>query len=290
MAKFNITVVRPEGYIHSECFREVGEGLQAGLVRLGHTASFGENTVLPHAVNIILGMHLLDEATAMSLNPLTTVVYSLEQLGDPAHMALHGYTNGSWTPPWYLQLAQRYQIWDYSPINLRLWRSVQRAWEPQIVEVGYVPELTRFQSHREQPIDVFFYGWLNDRRQDILARLKNAGLEVVCGAGVYGAERDAVLASTKLVLNLHAYPLEIFEVVRVSYLLANSKAVVSETSPDIGSLREAVALADADTIVDVCRDLLADDEKRHALERRGFEVFSRHSLLPSLQVAISPFI
>lgn len=278
MAKFNITVARPNGYIHSQCFREVGEGLQAGLVRLGHSASLGENALLPDAVNIILGIHLLDEQTAMSLDPLTTIVYSLEQIG------------GSWTPPWYMALAQRYAIWDYSPINLRLWQGVRRAWEPQLVEVGYVPELTRFQSHREQPVDVLFYGWLNDRRQGVLAALKNAGIEVVCGYALYGQERDAVLANTKLVLNLHAYPQEIFEVVRVSYLLANRKAVVSENSPDIGYLRDAVALADADTMVDVCRTLLANANQRHALEQRGFTVFSQHSLLPSLQAAIAPFL
>lgn len=44
----------------------MGKGLQAGLVQLAHSASLGENVVLPDAVNIILGIHLLpfgDELT-----------------------------------------------------------------------------------------------------------------------------------------------------------------------------------------------------------------------------------
>lgn len=278
MASFNIAVARPDGYIHSECFCEVGEGLQAGLTRLGHTASLGENVVLPDAVNIILGIHLLDEATAMSLDPLTTIVYSLEQLG------------GSWTPPWYMTLAQRYAIWDYSPINLRLWQSVRRCCEPQLVEVGYVPELTRGFHSAAQEIDVFFYGWLNPRRLQILEKLQASGMALRVGYELYGRERDVVIANSKLVLNLHAYPLEIFEQVRVSYLLANSKAVVSESSPDIGYLADAVALATPDNVVEVCRDLLQNDTKRRALEQRGFEVFSKVSLLDTLGTAIALYV
>lgn len=234
--------------------------------------------LLPDAVNILFGMHLLDEATAMSLHPLTTVVYNLEQLG------------GSWTPPWYLGLAQRYQVWDFSTINLQVWHSVPRCCKPQRVEVAYVPELTRFQSHAEQPVDVFFYGSLNDRRTGILQRLIAGGIQPVCGTGLYGVGRDAVIASSKLILNLHAHPQEIFEAVRVSYLLANSKAVVSENSPDIGYFADAVALADPDTIAEVCRELLANDEKRRVLEQRGFQVFSQHSLLDSLAVAIAAYV
>ncbi|MGI4854927.1 MAG: hypothetical protein ACRYF4_12890 [Janthinobacterium lividum] len=76
----------------------------------------------------------------------------------------------------------------------------------------------------------------------------------------------------------------------MSYLLANSKAVVSENSPDIGYFADAVALANPDTIVEVCRDLLVKDEKRRALEQRGFEVFRQHSLLDSLALAIAAYV
>ncbi len=277
MAKFNIAVARPDGYIHSQCFRELGEGLQAGLRRLGHTASLGENVMLPDAINIVLGIHLLREPVAMGLDPLTTIIYNLEQLG------------GSWTPPWYMNLAQRYQVWDYSPLNLRLWQGVRRCCEPQLVEVGYVPELTRGFHATVQEIDVFFYGSLNERRLQLLETIGKAGMVLRCGFELYGQQRDTVIANSKLVLNLHAHATELFEVVRVSYLLANAKAVVSENSPDIGYLAEAVALATPDNIVDVCLDLLRNDAKRHALEQRGFQVFSQHSLLPGLQAAIAAF-
>ncbi len=354
VARFNICIARPQGYVHSECFCEIAEGLQAGLVRLGFpSTTVGWNAVLPDAVNIVLGIHLAGEATAMSLPPQTTVVYNLEQLG------------AAWLPPWYIALGRRYQVWDYSPVNLRMWQEaaglfgshvsprhgapksvlshvsamnaapaipegaprlasetwvsgrlgsaetpshisprpfdglrasygaptvLQAPWKVRLVEVGYVPELTRIVRRAMQTVDVFFYGSMNDRRRDLLMRLKDAGMEVRYGFGLYRADRDAKIADAKIVLNLHARDDAPFEVVRVSYLLANRKAVVSEASADIGSLADAVALATPENIVDVCRDLLVDDAKRHALEQRGFEVFSRHSMLPGLQAAIAAYV
>ena len=48
----------------------------------------------------------------------------------------------------------------------------------------------------------------------------------------YGGKRDALIARAKVVLNIHYYAAQVFEIVRVSYLLANSKAVVTEIGPD----------------------------------------------------------
>jgi hypothetical protein len=45
MAKYHIGIIRPQGYKHSDCFREVAEGLQSAFRSLGHTATPGENSV-----------------------------------------------------------------------------------------------------------------------------------------------------------------------------------------------------------------------------------------------------
>jgi hypothetical protein len=47
-------------------------------------------------------------------------------------------------------------------------------------------------------------------------------------AGVYREERDRLIARAKVVLNMHYYDARVFEIVRVSYLLSNEKAVVAE--------------------------------------------------------------
>ncbi|HTH52489.1 MAG TPA: TylF/MycF family methyltransferase [Edaphobacter sp.] len=262
MADYLISIIRPKDYVHSSCFQEVAETLLYALKALGHRAAILENIVDRQAINIVLGSHLLSEAEMASL-PAGTIVYNLEQLGSD-HLTEA-----------YLRLAERLQIWDYSPINLAKWRERRCLLEPRLVEIGYVPELRRIAMASKQDIDVLFYGSINEHRRKILTELEQAGVKVQCAFGVYGEKRDALIARAKIVLNAHFYEANLFEIVRVSYLLTNSKAVVSEVSPDMGGYVEALAAFPADRLVEGCLALLRDDEARRELERRGFEYFSR---------------
>src|SRR5215471_6842872 len=76
MGRFQITLIRPQGYLHTEAFREIAETLQYGLEGLGHTARIQENAVDSSAVNIILGAHLLSAEQMCSLPP-GSIIYNL---------------------------------------------------------------------------------------------------------------------------------------------------------------------------------------------------------------------
>ena len=275
MPGFLISIIRPKGYLHSDAFREVGETLLHGLRKLGHQAAILENTVDPQVTNIILGAHLLGERDMLAL-PQGTVVYNLEQLGSK-HLS-----------DAYYRLAERLQIWDYSPINIGRWKERNCAFSPKLVEIGYTSELRRILSAPELDIDVLFYGSINEQRLFVLRQLEAAGVRVHAVFGVYGKERDALIARSKIVLNLHCYDAKLFESIRVSYLLANSKAVVSEDAVDIGEYRNAVAAFPYDEIVAGCLDLLKDGEKRQELEQRAFYFFSQRSIARILEKAIPP--
>lgn len=270
MAQYLISIIRPKGYLHSNAFQEVAETLLYGLRQLGHESAILENTVDPRAMNIVLGAHLLGDAELAAL-PDGTIVYNLEQLGSP-HLSAA-----------YMQLAGRCRIWDYSPVNLALWKQQKCAFAPALAEVGYAPVLRRIPAAPEQDIDVLFYGSLNEQRNAIFRKLEEAGVRVHAAFGVYGKERDALIARAKIVLNLHCYEAKLFEVVRVSYLLANSKAVVSETAADIGEFSHAVAAVPYEEIVAKCTELLRDEEARKALEARGHEFFRRREIVPILR-------
>jgi len=193
-------------------------------------------------------------------------VYNLEQLGGPS------------LPKHFYELGIRHQVWDYSLNNLKTWEVLRCARPPIHVPLGYVPELRRIQASKVQNIDVLFYGSLNERRSRILQALKDSGVKVHSAFGVYGKERDALIARSKIVLNVHFYNAKIFETVRVSYLLANSKAVVSECSAETEiepGLADAVLGLPYDSLVEGCLSLLRDEEKRRQLETRGFQWFSQ---------------
>jgi SAM-dependent methyltransferase len=264
MANFHITLIRPAGYRHTEAFREIAETLQFGLHSIGHRAEIRENAIDSSATNIILGAHLLSTRD-MGQFPERTIIYNLEQLG------------GARLAPSFYELACRYPIWDYDLGNLEKWKSLQCKYSPVHVPIGYVPELRRISAKQPQEIDVLFYGSLNERRNRILDQLRDSGIRVHKVFGVYGEERDSLIARSKLVLNIHYYETKIFEIARISYLLANGKAVVTEGLPNTAAehgLEGGLLVVPYESLVDSCHRLLQHDEERRALESLGFELFS----------------
>jgi len=276
MPGYLISIIRPKDYLHSEAFREIAETLQYGLRALGYTAGIAENLLdsNPGVTNILLGAHLLSESEA-KLIPPGSIVYNMEQLGSASLSEA------------YYQLAQRYLIWDYSPLNIEKWQERQCLHTPVLVEIGYVPELRRIVASPEPDIDVLFYGSINEHRLNILRQLQAAGVRVHSVFGVYGRERDAHIARAKIILNVHYYETNLFEAVRVSYLLSNSKAVVSEGSPDLGHFKDAVAIFPYDQLAEGCLGLLRDNAMREELESRGFRHFSQRSAALILGRALS---
>jgi SAM-dependent methyltransferase len=264
--RFNIVIVSPPGYQFSETFREVGETLLFGLRGLGHAAALAVSEFDAGAVNIVLGGHLLTEKDVSSL-PARTIIYNFEQV--------HGASQ--WIKPVYVDLVRRFRTWDYSERNIAMWRRYCPGTEILHVPLGYVPELSRITAAQEQDIDVLFYGVVNERRAKLLNELKEAGLAVVAVTGTFGPERDALIARAKIVLNLHFFDTKIFELARVSYLLANRKAIVSELDADTeidADMRNAVAGAPYAGLVDKCIELAFDDAARRSVADAGFRLFS----------------
>jgi len=206
--------------------------------------------------------------------PPHAVIYNMEQL--LAWEQVHARRNAKVATNFFDQLM-RHRVWDYSEANVR-WLRERGHQRVKRLPVGYVPELSRVSARGTPDVDVLFYGSLNPRRTSILDALRARGLRVEALFGVYGQARDAWIGRAKVVLNMHFYESKLFEIVRVSYLLANRKAVVCEHSvmnDDDTPLCEGMAYVPYDGLVDACEALVRDDARRAQLERCGYELFSR---------------
>lgn len=214
MARYNLTTVRPKGFLHSDAFVEVKDSLAWSLAALGHEPALTENAFSASATNIIFGAELLSEDSDI---PAGSIIYNLEQPTHPRFEIVKS-------------IAHRAAcVWEYSRSSLSEWQSA--GIPVRHVPIGYVPTLTRIPAGAED-IDVLFYGNLTERRLRILTELKESGLEVVATDHIYGGGRDNLISRAKIILNLHQDGHSKFEIVRCSYLFANRKCVVSETSLD----------------------------------------------------------
>jgi hypothetical protein len=275
--QFAVAVVSPPNFQHSKAFREVAEALHHGLLALGHDSILTNRLDLDERRTIVLGGNVLIRHGLTP--PKNPIFYNLEQLGDDLP---------SMTLPAFVDLFRRYPTWDYSQANIERLAALGLP-RAAYVPIGYVPELTRIAPAPED-IDVLFYGASYERRYAVLRDLHDRGLRVKWLSGVYGANRDAWIARSKIVLNLHYWEAKIFEIVRVSYLLANRRAVVSERGADPSSerdLQSGIAFADYDELVDRCVELLGDERARRALAERGYQTFSARDQAAILDRALS---
>ena len=277
--KFVVTIVAPENYPHFRTFDEISTSLFHALEDLSYDVVKVLNTIASDRINIILGANLL-ETKDLSALPSNTIIYNFEQLSD----------DNSWMADVYKVALENFQVWDYSIQNIRYLNKLPLKFRPIYVPLGYCKELERITISNVQDIDVLFYGSLNDRRKRLLQRLVDRNLNVKCLFNVYGHERDHYISRSKLVLNLHYYETQIFEIARVSYLLNNKVAVVSEF--DNGTeiydyLKKGICLVDFDELPDACMHLISDACARENLKNAGYEAFSQLKQKDVVRAALS---
>lgn len=264
-------------------FREVAELLFHGFRRAGAEVKWAPRSMRRGALNVVFAAHRLPSSQLPQLAD-DRVILNLEQVCAP--LAWH--VTDAVT---YRALLQSSPVIDYSERN-RAWLSRELQVEAEILMFGHEPELERIARAHEQDIDVLFYGAITPRREEILIALQRCGLRVVVLEGVpsiYGNERDALIARSRIVLNLHAYDTHIFEQVRVNYLLINGKVVVSEVADDTeipGAYRRLVEpVWGIDAIVDRCRQLAGSDRlrrEREDLAREGMRAYPQSTLLTEI--------
>jgi hypothetical protein len=261
-------VITPGGF---PAFQEVAETVYYGLLSLGHDCVITKRWLTDRRL-ILFGSFSIPLLGVMP--PPGTILYNLEQV-------FHG---SQFVTPTTVSIFRQYPMLDYNRRNIeRLVKMGVPA--PRYLPIGYVPELTRIPPAPEEDIDVLFYGSMDNRRRTVLDALRARGLRVEAPFGMFGRKRDALIARSKMVLNMHGLS-DTFEAVRVSYPLANRKAVVSERGDGHEEFLGAIAFADYDELVDRCEALAADDEARRQLSQRGFEIMSSRSESEYLKTAL----
>lgn len=264
----------PAQWFHVRAFDEVAEAVHGGLLGLGLACERSVGKLIDGARNIVFGAHLLPPGSAL---PPDSVVYNLEQIVEGA----------MWVTPKYLELLRRHRVWDYSAQNcVALARMGVR--DPVHVPLGHVPALERIAPTTED-IDVLFYGVYNERRLALLERLSRRDLKVARSNGVYGAERDALVARARIVLNVHFYEQARLEVPRCFYLMANGRFVLSEASADAEEtgLAPGLGLAPYEGLEAACIRYLDDPAERAAVAASGREILRKRPQSALLAPAVA---
>ena len=267
MVSFNICVIKPENYVHSYAFIELGELIYFSLREIGIDATIGFNRIEVGSRNIIIGCHLLDPSYSKEV-PKSSIVLNTEQIyADKMDWNKNIF---SW--------VRQFEVWDYNERNVEKLISIGVE-NPKILKIGFQSQLARIAKGQSKDVDVLFYGSINERRKVVLDKISQYGLKVKTLFGVYGKERDEWIGRSHVVLNHHFYNSEIFEIVRVFYLLTNSVAVVGEVNKTTyidEMCREGICAARYEDLAQECFKIVKTVSLKEKLEMEGFASIYKH--------------
>ena len=273
--KINISLFQPSYSVMNihNAFLEVIESLQWGFTNLGFECTFRINEVDRTCVNIAFGWVAAFNSGHMDIYPPGTILYNLEQWSNTR----------LYDQPVFHHIAEKFQIWDYSLGNLARWNELNPKYTPYYARISFAPNLIKIQP-AEEDIDILFIGQLNHGRADKVAACQsNVGLNrnsVVSVSNVWGRQRDDFISRAKLMLNLSS-PTGVFEIVRVSYYLANKKAVVCEYHPNLvveDDISEIVKFVATSDMASYCDSLVHDAEKRKNYAEKCFDFFCQRDV------------
>jgi hypothetical protein len=261
-------------------YKEVVETIRWGLIDIGCDVTVTDNSLLSNRVNLILGAQALPEADLRRL-PANTIIYNFEQVGGQNETDLK---------PEFRFVAEHFRVWEYSERNLASWKDIGPATRVVHVPVGWAPILNRIERCDPQDIDILVYASPAQLRLQIFQELCDCGMKCMFVCGLYGKARDDLIGRAKLILNINRYDRSrIFEIVRVSYLLANAKAVVADIQEKTfiePGIEHAVAFAKPEDIRQTCVSLLDNDQARAELEIRGREIIENRHISIILKTAL----
>jgi hypothetical protein len=215
--RIHLCIMQPPGYIHSQGFLDQARYARYQFRRLGTEVTIGKNRLREDSVNIVFGAHLGFDPSLKQR--YTCVFFNLEQLGDGGANISEQYTN----------LLRSSPAIDYDERNLVVYGCSKGS--VPIVSFEYAPYLATDQNLplQDRPIDLLFFGSINERRKALFKRIEASGWSVsVFDHPLYGEERDQYIRQAKAVFNCHFYETSRFEQARAFHTLSLGTPVISE--------------------------------------------------------------
>lgn len=215
--RIHLCIMQPPSYIHSQGFLDQARYARYQFRQSGTEVTIGKNRLREDSVNIVFGAHLGFDPSLKQR--YTCVFFNLEQLGDGGANVSEHYTN----------LIRSSPVIDYDERNLAAYGCSKGS--VPIVSFEYAPYLATEQNlpFQDRPIDLLFFGSVNERRKALFKRIEASGCNVsVFDHPLYGEERDQYIRQAKAVFNCHFYDTSRFEQARAFHTLSLGTPVISE--------------------------------------------------------------
>jgi len=134
----------------------------------------------------------------------------------------------------------------------------------------------------DEEIDVLFYGSMNERRIELVNKIKSNGINIYCPNqpisndypdNVFGKEKDILIEKSKIIL-LSVYYEKSTEIPRSIYCLSKKKCIIADSYGDNYKLKEyfdnVFPVVETENIIETINFYLKNDLKRKDIAEKGY--------------------
>jgi len=202
-------------------FDEIIQALSAALS--GHCDVGTATEPRSIGINFVLGANILAMQGRRIVFPPNTIIYNLEQLGH----------NSLWDSTFYIDYLLCYPTIDYSKSNIEYLKKCGKTTEVLFLPIRHSSAFNgRIPPRKHKDIDVTVIGALTPRREYLVKELQREGLTVAYATDCWDDNRRALLARSKVVVNVRASKTGLLESTRLVSLLSSGVNCISESSSD----------------------------------------------------------
>jgi hypothetical protein len=120
-------------------------------------------------------------------------------------------------------------VWDFSIKNYQKYKHIDFKKIFYLPLLFYSPSNSYISYQDINEYDILFYGTINDRRKNILSKLKNKyNIFTTETKNIFNEELNKYIKKSKIIINLHYYNDVALEICRINEVLKFNKLVISE--------------------------------------------------------------
>lgn len=258
--KVNIVFFQPDipSLLNIRGYEDVIDSVAFGMKLLGYEVHSTRNNYLTSGCQhyILFGWQIMS-VDALKQFPVGTIVYNLEQY--------HAHINMSYN---FLSenmkfVINNFQIFEYSKYNNIFWNQYNLRFPIFPAPIAFSENQIIPQSNRKQDIDILYYGSCDPSKAKFLQACAGSHLvrpKSIFIQNIYGDERNEFITRSKVVLSITGD--RILPLVRIGFLLANKKPVISSIHPmDFidDDLKHVLIFATDDNVDEKLNQLLSND-------------------------------
>jgi hypothetical protein len=224
---WNVAILAPREFRFTHFLFDTARAVALTIRELGFDCCTTLNRLEPDRINLLVGIHLIEDPQAVAHIIDSGARYVVLQTEMIHNRNINQENNDRFERILFPLFQGALAVWDSSADNITA--LAEMGQEASLLEFGYQAGLRELRLCEKRDVDFFFYGSVTEHRARVLGELRRLGYRVEIYFDEAYLFRNAMLERSEVVLSLQQSPaMPHVPQMRLLYLVANGCLVAGE--------------------------------------------------------------